>query len=494
MKTLDQIEARTPISTPGFAISRPGSYYLTTNLICSTSSGIVIATNNVTLDLNGFVIDGSHASGHGIYVDGLRKNLRIENGTVSGCFYDGISAYNASDSVIREVRVSGCCRTGIVGYRAIVVGQGCRVERCRVLDNRGSGIVFRRRCTVVDNEVRDNDAAGLATVSAGSIVARNEVFGNGDNYDFAAGNRLELLLCEVPETLSRPCSVRFAGSLISSTGGGISVNSDDVTIDLCGHALVGPGTSGQDGIHQNPSFRNLCVKNGAIVGWGGSNRSGVCALGSNARFENLSVVSNYYGIKAEENCTIVDCAIRENALVAISVGSGSTVRGCSAANNGSHGFLVYSNCTISDCSSCENGGYGISAYGGGCAVTSCSANHNAIGIYAGYGCTVKGCTANNNARDGILCRKGSLVCENVCAGNGTNGTGAGIKAEVDDCRIDSNNVVGNDIGIKVDASGNVIVRNVASGNATDYDVVSGNAFGVVQTSPSGAGAWDNFSF
>lgn len=32
MKTLDQIEARTPISSAPFTIIRPGSYYLTTNL------------------------------------------------------------------------------------------------------------------------------------------------------------------------------------------------------------------------------------------------------------------------------------------------------------------------------------------------------------------------------------------------------------------------------------------------------------------------------
>src|SRR3954465_10824768 len=59
MKSLDQIEARTPVDathTPGdlsaeFIISQPGSYYLTTNLVgVGGTYGVVINTNNVTLD------------------------------------------------------------------------------------------------------------------------------------------------------------------------------------------------------------------------------------------------------------------------------------------------------------------------------------------------------------------------------------------------------------------------------------------------------------
>jgi hypothetical protein len=62
MKTLDQIEARTPINataTPGdasnqFIISAGGSYYLTANITgVSGKNGMSINASNVTLDLNG---------------------------------------------------------------------------------------------------------------------------------------------------------------------------------------------------------------------------------------------------------------------------------------------------------------------------------------------------------------------------------------------------------------------------------------------------------
>src|SRR6188768_715136 len=59
MKSLDQIEARTPISSAPFTITAPGSYYLIGNLSVSSGNAIVIATNDVTLDLNGFTISST---------------------------------------------------------------------------------------------------------------------------------------------------------------------------------------------------------------------------------------------------------------------------------------------------------------------------------------------------------------------------------------------------------------------------------------------------
>src|SRR5580704_7915636 len=53
MKSLDQIQPRTPISSP-VAITQPGSYYLTTNIVGAFS--LTILTSDVTLDLNGFTI------------------------------------------------------------------------------------------------------------------------------------------------------------------------------------------------------------------------------------------------------------------------------------------------------------------------------------------------------------------------------------------------------------------------------------------------------
>ena len=58
MKTLQQIEPRTPISSLPYTISAPGSYYLTGPLN-STNTGITVAANDVTIDLMGFTISGA---------------------------------------------------------------------------------------------------------------------------------------------------------------------------------------------------------------------------------------------------------------------------------------------------------------------------------------------------------------------------------------------------------------------------------------------------
>src|SRR5215469_17495774 len=86
MKSLTQIEPRTPISAT-FIITNPGAYYLTTNIFAPAGlDGIDIKTNDVTLDLNGFTIfsatNGSSA-GIGISQDTL-SDITICNGHIFG--------------------------------------------------------------------------------------------------------------------------------------------------------------------------------------------------------------------------------------------------------------------------------------------------------------------------------------------------------------------------------------------------------------------------
>src|SRR6267378_5566906 len=67
MKTLTQIEPRTPISSLPYTITNAGSYYLTTNLTgASGSNGVTIASGNVTLDLNGFALLGVPGTQDGV--------------------------------------------------------------------------------------------------------------------------------------------------------------------------------------------------------------------------------------------------------------------------------------------------------------------------------------------------------------------------------------------------------------------------------------------
>jgi hypothetical protein len=99
MKSLDQIEARTPISYAGYSITAPGSYYLTTNLVTANEGSVIsIYTNGVTIDLKGFTIFSTtpSASGTAIVITGSYSDITILNGHIvsgvtnnNGGYYGG---------------------------------------------------------------------------------------------------------------------------------------------------------------------------------------------------------------------------------------------------------------------------------------------------------------------------------------------------------------------------------------------------------------------
>lgn len=189
MRTLDQIDAklerRTPISS-ATTISTAGSYYLADNLALTSGSGINIAADNVTLDLNGFTISSSAATpgGTAILINGVRRHIRIKNGFVRGTatfsagsfagggFSDGVVANNPSCASIRvsDVSVSGIFGDGI-NLNTNVTASVC-VERCTVSVCSAKGI---RAGTVRDCEVEtsggDAIAADLVVNSSGETVS-----------------------------------------------------------------------------------------------------------------------------------------------------------------------------------------------------------------------------------------------------------------------------------------------------------------------------------
>ena len=165
MKTLAQIEPRVPISSAPFTISQPGSYYLTTNLTVSGGDAITIATNGVTLDLNGFTISSTanSASGVAVLIDGGLQDITIQNGHIRGGVTNNGSGifsgpgfgygiyYSGSD--LQNVRVSGVSVSGCQ-YGGINVGDGASttVENCVVRTVGSYGIIANtiRGCVALD--------------------------------------------------------------------------------------------------------------------------------------------------------------------------------------------------------------------------------------------------------------------------------------------------------------------------------------------------------
>jgi len=426
--------------------------------------------------------------------------------------------------------ISGCSATGNTGDGT--QAHGDTQITGNTCDNNGTGDGAGIHVTGSGNRIESNSSTdnerGLDVDGDDNYVADNTVRGNTDNYDIASGNQLNILLCEVPENIDWPASVKFAGTLIctSTTTNGITVNADNVTIDMAGHALTGPGggldVSINKGIYQairttGPLmgwyYINLRVHNGKVDQW----TTGVDAPGDNNQLDHIQAARNSaYGIHANGHGTLISgCLAYDNERTGITAGIGATVSRCTSSNNGTNsgfearGIHAGPGSTISDCSAYDNGEDGISALEGS-TISDCAAYQNTdTGIVIGNGSTISGCTAYQNTDDGIWAHDDSTITGNTCDSNGYNaGDGAGIYVLGTDNRIDSNNTTDNDCGIDVNEEGNLIIRNSAAGNGTNYDIVADNKVGEIISAPNslaisgstgGAGVgttnpWANFSF
>ncbi len=196
MKTLAEVEPRTPISELPIIVQEPGSYYLTKNLVVPDgTAGIVIEAPDVTIDLNGYTVSGATANTAGIFGNlAGASRPRVFNGTITnvgaGIYLPGPQAQ------VYDVTVSVSVSTGIF------VGPGSTLTGCSVSGGIPWGIEADRsvvsECTargagsegvpssgglhVIDSTLRDcgatnNLATGIA--ASGSIVERCVVFANG---------------------------------------------------------------------------------------------------------------------------------------------------------------------------------------------------------------------------------------------------------------------------------------------------------------------------
>jgi hypothetical protein len=176
MKSLDQIEPRTPISTAPFVISEGGSYYLTTNVTVSSGDAITIAANNVTLDLKGFTIASTlpaAVSDTAILLSGGVTNIAIYNGhissgvtnTAAGVFGGSGFGYGVrySGAYAQNVRVKDLSVVGLL-YAGIFLGMNATVvESCAVNVVGGDGILAD---SVSDSVVQNCGGLGIDAVTA----------------------------------------------------------------------------------------------------------------------------------------------------------------------------------------------------------------------------------------------------------------------------------------------------------------------------------------
>ena len=247
MKTLDQIEARTPISQLPFAINTGGSYYLTGNLSTGASNAIVIAASGVTLDLSGFTISSMVANaangGTGILLVSGLSDISILNGHIlggvtnngsgvysgsgfgSGIFYSGIALVNTR---VSSVSVAGCLHYGI-----FLSGNSTVVEACMVRTVGNLGIF----ASTISGSVAV-DCGGYAIFGIQVSDCRGE--GAGTGYGVYANNALN---CYGSSTLVGLYADNTAQSCYGFSSGDTGLYANNTALNCYGASSSGIGVN-----------------------------------------------------------------------------------------------------------------------------------------------------------------------------------------------------------------------------------------------------------
>jgi hypothetical protein len=159
-------ESGTPIAALPFTITQPGRYYVKRDLTgVAGQSGITIAQDGVTLDLNGFTLHGVANAVDGVVVSGVHSAVRIEHGTVRGWF-NGIDAQTATYSTIANISaIQNGFASGDGSFGILIAGNSI-LEDCNVSNNTATGLLATaatvRNCVVTDKGNDGVRAAGFA--------------------------------------------------------------------------------------------------------------------------------------------------------------------------------------------------------------------------------------------------------------------------------------------------------------------------------------------
>jgi len=318
---------------------------------------------------------------------------------------------------------------------------------------------------------------------------------------------------------SVPCEISASGFYyltedLTATETGITVEANDVTIDLRGQQLIGPGSGDNHGIYMN-GCSNVEIRNGTVRSFGShgiyeaSNSSGkehrlisiqamsnggkgIFLIGHGHSVKDCTAAGNSGdGIDADYDSTLTENTAYENQGTGIKARWGCTVTGNTADDNQGNGIYTDSSCTVTGNMASRNQGAGIHT-GWGCTVTGNAANGNqGNGIYTDSSSTITENAVDDNQRTGIYVESGCTVSSNTAHGNNRSNAGnhAGIRVSTD-CLVKGNTVdynkqnniyvvgSGNSIeenlvtnstnGIYFRARGNFYANNRASGNTTDF--------------------------
>ena len=181
----------TPGDAPGFpvSISRPGSYKFASNLeVPANKHGIIVNATEVSIDLNGFRLNGAAVALMGIV--GFQRSLTIRNGTIRGFKNDGVHVTGAL-MIVEDMRIE---ENGQRGVAEVGNASGfARIIRSTVFGNGSEGIVCAVSCHAEGNIISRNGftigASGIRFASTSGTALGNTITSN-DYYGIYADSKI----------------------------------------------------------------------------------------------------------------------------------------------------------------------------------------------------------------------------------------------------------------------------------------------------------------
>lgn len=178
-------------------LDRPGTYRIASDVVGSAGTiGILIAADDVMLDLAGFSVIGKAGSLTGIRALGSPTNITVRNGGVRGWEGHGVDLGDATESCIELVRLSRNSGDGARlgangtatqvetwnnGRDGLVAADGATMRRCAARANAGAGFrvgdgALVDECLAIANN-REGFAAGAAAVVRACVARHNHAAG-----------------------------------------------------------------------------------------------------------------------------------------------------------------------------------------------------------------------------------------------------------------------------------------------------------------------------
>jgi hypothetical protein len=449
------VQSLTGDGTSLYVINQPGAYVLTANIQGVVGKhGIVVAADNVTINLAGFTLSGVVGSVTGITNLATNRGISVVNGRLTdwpsggirlvgtGCTASDVTVLNSGNAIVLEkqsgTRISRCSVHDITTTTTDACLVADTVESCTLGAITGPGVVtginaysLVSACTIENISgitVTGISVNGLAidcvvlSVGGTTIVG---ILGNADRCVVSAfgsaattsltGIQGSLVANSYVSGISQPAASALASQGISAF---TAVNCEVLNGSF-------NSTATTHGIRAAQLVQGCSVTNVKNTGTGSALGIGLNFFGNSTGLVSGSRVDNSEsGILVGNNCQVLNCNVSGCDGNGIVTGMRSSVVDCTSAGNGTvvtgAGITVDIRSVVTRCNASDNTGDGI-AVQGGCHVEGCTAENSTLGsgirVMSGAGSRIEANHVRDNHRYGIEAGVGDVIARNTSGNN-----------------------------------------------------------------------------